>query len=114
MLRLAYIIFIISGLTNTLFSHRKGLLVQQNKCSICQSVLINTARENEQEKIIVWCCGHCFHSNCIINLTSKTNCPECKTTATNVIIQTKHSTCNKMAQLEANFIDGRPDLEGHF
>ncbi|KAK4877325.1 hypothetical protein RN001_009831 [Aquatica leii] len=96
-------------LAKSLCYHGKGVSVQTLTCLLCQKLINN--KQSEDEKVVVWGCGHSFHSTCIATLNTE-NCPRCKMFATRSAKQ-KPPTRTRYEN-KSDSIRLRPDLEGHF
>lgn len=76
-------------------------------CSQCQKPLVSNTFVKEESVVVIFGCGHGFHSNCVTT-DGQSTCPQCRTRATPMA----WSVVNK--ETSGSEIRLRPDVEGHF
>lgn len=78
-------------------------------CNLCQkSVSVQKELETDRN-VVVWGCGHCFHSSCINASEANGLCPQCRMNGTLLrAVKTKDITFSQVKP------HTRPNLEGHF
>ncbi|KAJ8948855.1 hypothetical protein NQ318_013508 [Aromia moschata] len=66
------------GLAKSLSLNGKGILVSNILCGLCQKSFLYKKELESDQTVVVWSCGHLFHSTCIKAAEVTDVCPHCR------------------------------------